>query len=106
MKILPWLLSAVLLLLLGYVTFKCLDVSISLDHSRSEQQRQRERSAVTLELLRTAVIGKPVEVLDLSMESAKKRGTHVKKVGEDAIEIGQIVFTSADGVITGAEFID
>jgi hypothetical protein len=89
-----------------YLLAKFFDAGIMVDNSRSEAKRQRERSEVSLALVNRAWIGKRSdEIADVSKELGDKFGLILGTEG-DAIEVGDLVFETKDGVITEVHYID
>ncbi len=104
-KVLPWILFGLALVAAMYLFVLLLNAGSALDDARSEVARLRERSDLALSLVRKDWLGKnAASVADLSRQLAQ-RGVIVGTEG-DSFEIGDFIFETKGGVVTGVRYID
>ncbi|MGH8032194.1 MAG: hypothetical protein ACREO8_07490 [Luteimonas sp.] len=90
----------------AYLFLKLLDSGIMLDNSRSEVERQRARSELSLAIINRNWVGQSSNTISaISKELAEETGAIVGTEG-GGIEVGDLVFESKDGVITEVHYID
>lgn len=106
MKWVPWIISILFGLAAIFLAITVLDTAISLDHARSEQQRQRERSDLALSLLRERLVGEPEASLASTILAAEKSGAIVKAAPGVEVQIGEIVIRIEDRKIASVEYFD
>lgn len=104
-KALPWIFFGLALLAAIYLFVLLLDAGVALDNSRSQTSYLRERSELALTIVRKEWIGKDVKhVAELSKE-LKQQGVIVGTERND-YKIGDFIFETSDGVVSGVRYID
>lgn len=105
-KALPWILFGLALVAALYAFALVLNAGGSLDDSRTETARLRERNNIALSIVRKEWVGKDAaSVVDLSKELQRK-GIMVKRTRDGAFEIGDLIFETKDGVVTQVHYFD
>jgi hypothetical protein len=89
-----------------YLIAKWLDAGIMLDNSQNEMSRQRARSELSLAIIKTAWIGKRSDAFSLLSKELEGKTGAIAGIEGDAIELGDLVFETKDGVITDVHYID
>ena len=82
-----------------------LDSGIVLDNVRSESKRQKERSELSMMLLKNSYIGENKSII-LKFIDFDKEDKRIIKIREDSIEIDDIVFQIENNVIVKIHYID
>lgn len=105
-KWIPWSFAILFGLAAIYLAITVLDSAISLDHSRSEQQRQRERSDLAITLLRERLVGEPEASLASTIVAAEKNGAIVKTTPGVEVQIDEISIRIIGGRVASVEYFD
>lgn len=100
---LAWTVAAAGFLLAALSWALLLNAGSSNDDARSETQRQLSRSRLSLDFVRAAWQGRPLD--ELKKETARL-GHAVDKDYPQAIEIGDLRFEHSGGIITRVAYLD
>lgn len=104
-KAVPWVFFSLTLLAAIYLFVLLLDAGVALDNARSQTTYMRERSDLALTIVRKEWIGKGSKHLaDLSKE-LEQQGVIVGSEGND-YKIGDFIFETNNGVVSGVHYID
>lgn len=104
-KLLPWIFFGVALAAAVYLLVLLLDAGVALDNARSQVTYLRERSDLALSIVRKNWIGKDAaRVADLSKE-LERQGVIVGVEGND-FKVGDLIFETKGGVVTGVRYFD
>lgn len=104
-KWVPWILLGLSLIAVFYLFLLLLNAGSALGDARSEVARLRERSDLALVVVHKDWLGKDAaSVADLSRELGQK-GLIVGTEGS-SFKIGDFIFETKDGFVTGVHYID
>ena len=104
-KVLPWILFGLASVAALYSFMLLMDASLALEDSRSRNAQLRGRCQLALTILRKDWIGREViGVSDLSNE-LKHNGVIVSAV-DNSYTIGDIIFETRGGVVSGVRYFD
>lgn len=104
-KVIPWIFFGVALAAALYLFVLLLNAGVALDNARSQVTYLRERSDLALSIVRKNWIGKDAtRVADLSKE-LERQGVIVGVEGND-FKVGDLIFETKGGVVTGVRYFD
>lgn len=104
-KVIPWIFFGVALAGALYLFVLLLNAGAALDNARSQVTYLRERSDLALSIVRKNWIGEDAtRVADLSKE-LERQGVIVGVEGND-FKIGDLIFETKGGVVTGVRYFD
>ena len=104
-KVLPWIFFGLALLVAIYLFALLLDAGVALDNSRSQTSYLRERSELALTIIRKEWIGKDAKHVAELSKKLKQQGVVVGTEGND-YKIGDFIFETSDGVVSGVRYLD
>ncbi len=104
-KALPWIFFGLTSLAAIYLFVLLLDAGMALDNARSQTTYLRERCDLALTIVRKEWIGKDSKhVAELSKE-LERQGVIVG-TERNVYKIGDFIFETSDGVVSGVRYID
>ncbi|WP_407353089.1 hypothetical protein [Luteimonas sp. R10] len=101
-----WVALSISLIANVYLFAKFLDAGIMLDNSQSEMKRQRARSELSLAIINKSWIGKSSYSFSVLSKELEGKAGVIAGVEGNAIELGDLVVETKDGVITEVHYID
>lgn len=104
-RIFPWLLLGLASATAGFSTLLLINAGAALDDSRSQTDYLRERSELTLSIIRIDWVGRDERSLMELARTMEKRAAVIGRE-ENAIRIGDLLFEINSGAVVEVRFFD
>lgn len=105
MKRVPWILFGLSLIAVLYLFVLLLNAGSAVGDARSEVAHLRERSDLALTIVRKDWVGKEAARVTALSRELEQKGVIVKTEGS-SFEIGDLIFETKGGLITGVRYLD